>query len=741
MYSLRSRKQNPDYCVGNSPEKRKFKRKSVSRAKHKDNTSDEDSESSLKRDTLKTDISGIDEKIPQTCSKTKLKCPKSVSKNKSEEVVAQSNDQKRKLRSRSVLKAEHKFGKDSADNFMEVDNEDRKLDKPGKEIIDNLDIPMSINQVETPNTKKTVNKNVEDSDGSKSSDEVEIISSVDDSEDERSNKEGDNVSQSSASSKFQVETEDGSKKDGSKSSSIVEIASDVDDEEDVNNDEDNVSEVNTSNKEDDDVSQICTGSMFQVETVDESKSSSNVETPSDIDDEKDINNDEDNVSEINTSNKETDDVSPISTGSMFQVESVDETKSSSNVETSSDIDDEEVTNNDKDSVSQINSTFQVVTIDKTIKDDSDDRKSNKKDVSFNISQSSSQFQVDNVDTEENNYRKTKQELGYISQINSSFQVETVNDKNDDNGGAVEDDILFEIDTIGKKDGEEDNIIKTVDSESDEEDGRNNLSQFNNLFQMDTVSEKVEDSEDEKDENSSEDEDDEEMDDDNEEEEEEDDGNTNQPIFKFPLNRNVDEIMKYSSGSSKKGFFNWDDTYLDIQLNTKKALEVNRDARKFSRVDEVMKKSTITPGFEKLHAVPSYDESDRILKKQRMKERERTKGSKWFNMPATEMTDEMKHDLEVIQMRSVLDPKHFYKKNDLKVLPKYFQVGKVEDNAVDFYNSRLPKKQRKRTIVEELLADSDFKRYNKKRYTEIIEERRKTHFKAHNHAKKLKKRKK
>lgn len=39
-----------------------------------------------------------------------------------------------------------------------------------------------------------------------------------------------------------------------------------------------------------------------------------------------------------------------------------------------------------------------------------------------------------------------------------------------------------------------------------------------------------------------------------------------------------------------------------------------------------------------------------------------------------MTEEIKNDLQVLQMRSVLDPKHFYKKNDLKVLPKYFQVS-------------------------------------------------------------------
>jgi hypothetical protein len=58
-----------------------------------------------------------------------------------------------------------------------------------------------------------------------------------------------------------------------------------------------------------------------------------------------------------------------------------------------------------------------------------------------------------------------------------------------------------------------------------------------------------------------------------------------------------------------------------------------------------------------------------------KEREHTKGSNWFDMPATELTDELKNDLEILRMRSVLDPKHFYKKNDLKVLPKYFQVNK------------------------------------------------------------------
>lgn len=63
-----------------------------------------------------------------------------------------------------------------------------------------------------------------------------------------------------------------------------------------------------------------------------------------------------------------------------------------------------------------------------------------------------------------------------------------------------------------------------------------------------------------------------------------------------------------------------------------------------------------------------------------------------------------------------------------------------DSPADFYHSRVPIKERKRTIVEELLADSEFKRYNKRRYKEIIKERRKTHYKAHANAKRLKRRK-
>lgn len=115
------------------------------------------------------------------------------------------------------------------------------------------------------------------------------------------------------------------------------------------------------------------------------------------------------------------------------------------------------------------------------------------------------------------------------------------------------------------------------------------------------------------------------------------------------------------------------------------------------------------------------------------ERAKTTGDGWFNMRAPELTEDLKKDLKALQMRSAMDPKRFYKKNDREGFPKYFQVrihavgggeeilthlfkisshlqvGTVVDNPIDFYHSRIPKKERKRTIMEELLADAEFRR--------------------------------
>nr|ACO09504.1 rRNA-processing protein FCF2 [Osmerus mordax] len=139
-------------------------------------------------------------------------------------------------------------------------------------------------------------------------------------------------------------------------------------------------------------------------------------------------------------------------------------------------------------------------------------------------------------------------------------------------------------------------------------------------------------------------------------------------------------------------------------------------------DQVMKKSVIGPEFEKQDAVPPYSESKQASKLKRKAEREKTTGGGWFNMRAPEMTTELKGDLKALKMRAAMDPKRFYKKNDRDGFPKYFQMGTVADSAVDFYHSRIPKKDRKRTMVEELLADAEFRHTNKKKYQQIMTEK-------------------
>ena len=45
-----------------------------------------------------------------------------------------------------------------------------------------------------------------------------------------------------------------------------------------------------------------------------------------------------------------------------------------------------------------------------------------------------------------------------------------------------------------------------------------------------------------------------------------------------------------------------------------------------------------------------------------------------------------------------------------------------DSAADFYSDRINTKDRKKTLVDELMADAEFKKYNKRKYIEIVEEK-------------------
>ena len=61
-----------------------------------------------------------------------------------------------------------------------------------------------------------------------------------------------------------------------------------------------------------------------------------------------------------------------------------------------------------------------------------------------------------------------------------------------------------------------------------------------------------------------------------------------------------------------------------------------------------------------------------------------------------------------------------------------------DSPVDFYSDRITKKDRKKTLVDELLADAEFKKFSKRKYVEIIDEKSKYQRKRFKHSGKGKK---
>ncbi|KAI0603324.1 Fcf2 pre-rRNA processing-domain-containing protein [Biscogniauxia sp. FL1348] len=94
------------------------------------------------------------------------------------------------------------------------------------------------------------------------------------------------------------------------------------------------------------------------------------------------------------------------------------------------------------------------------------------------------------------------------------------------------------------------------------------------------------------------------------------------------------------------------------------------------------------------------------------------GALWFNLPKTEMTPEVKRHLQLLRMRDVLDPKRHYKKDTSKSLPEFSVMGTIMEGPTDFYSSRLTKKEKKRTFVEEVLEAEDTTRRFKRKYNEI-----------------------
>lgn len=84
------------------------------------------------------------------------------------------------------------------------------------------------------------------------------------------------------------------------------------------------------------------------------------------------------------------------------------------------------------------------------------------------------------------------------------------------------------------------------------------------------------------------------------------------------------------------------------------------------------------------------------------------------------------------MRSVLDPKRHYKKEGSKPkIPEFSQVGTIIEGPTEFFSARLTNKDRKRTLVEEVLEGEKATQRFKSKYNEIQEAKtsgKKAHYK-------------
>ncbi|CAH8677194.1 unnamed protein product [Schistosoma rodhaini] len=115
----------------------------------------------------------------------------------------------------------------------------------------------------------------------------------------------------------------------------------------------------------------------------------------------------------------------------------------------------------------------------------------------------------------------------------------------------------------------------------------------------------------------------------------------------------------------------------------------------------------------LTSVPALH-SKRELKRIRRAER-KSKLSNWFDLPRADITEEDRDDLELIRLRRAISSDTHVRRSDGK--SAYFQRGVVVDDPGSFYD-RLPRKQRGKTLVDELLANAEIMKAQRKRYAKI-----------------------
>lgn len=133
------------------------------------------------------------------------------------------------------------------------------------------------------------------------------------------------------------------------------------------------------------------------------------------------------------------------------------------------------------------------------------------------------------------------------------------------------------------------------------------------------------------------------------------------------------------------------------------------------------KRVVQDGFEACSRLEPA-KPDRLSRRERRHEarrrREATAGAKWFDLPAKELEIEDKLTIDALKLRETLDPSRFYKKRATDKVGKHFQIGTVVEHPIDYYSSRATRKERKQTLIDELISGAEFKKNVKRRYNRL-----------------------
>jgi len=171
-----------------------------------------------------------------------------------------------------------------------------------------------------------------------------------------------------------------------------------------------------------------------------------------------------------------------------------------------------------------------------------------------------------------------------------------------------------------------------------------------------------------------------------------------------------------------------DLYFDLADYPIPSRYLFQDTLHFAKKGQYNLESELEKEMLKKSNSDSLEAQDMITKPNKRKQKAKTAGPAWYNLPATILDEESKRDLEILQMRNILHPRQFIKSEQEQ--PTFFEIGTVQNDPTEFYSvDRVKKKNQNKHFVDAILEDHEQKKRIKRKYQTIIsQDPRKNYFK-------------